>query len=52
MDGTQKVKLTTGSYDVTSFYGVDEKNKKVYFQAAEKSPMQKHVFSVDLDGKI
>ncbi|MBP6447232.1 MAG: S9 family peptidase [Saprospiraceae bacterium] len=51
MDGTQKVKLTTGSYDVTSFYGVDEKNKKVYFQAAEKSPMQKHVFSVDLDGK-
>lgn len=51
MDGKQKVKLTTGNYDVTNLYGVDEKNKKVYFQAAEKSPMQKHVFSVDLDGK-
>lgn len=51
MDGKQKVKLTTGNYDVTQFYGVDEKNKKVYFQAAEKSPMEKHVFSIDLDGK-
>lgn len=51
MDGKQKAKLTTGSYDVTQFYGVDEKNKKVYFQAAEKSPMEKHVFSIDLDGK-
>ena len=51
MDGKQKVKLTTGNYDVTQFYGVDEKNQKVYFQASEKSPMEKHVFSVDLDGK-
>ncbi len=51
MEGKQKAKLTTGNYDVTAFYGVDEKNKKVYFQAAEKSPMQKHVFSVDLEGK-
>ncbi len=51
MDGKQKLKLTPGAYDVTDFYGVDEKNKKVYYQAAEKSPVQKHVFSVDMDGK-
>lgn len=51
MDGKQKVKLTPGAYDVINFYGVDEKNKKVYYQAAEKSPMEKHIFSVDLDGK-
>ena len=51
MDGKQKIKLTTGNYDLTQFYGVDEKNKKVYFQAAEKSPMEKHVFSIDIDGK-
>ncbi len=51
MDGKQKVKLTTGAYDIMAFYGVDEKNNKVYFQAAEISPLQKHVFSVDLDGK-
>ncbi len=51
MEGKQKVKLTTGNYDLTAFYGVDERNKKVYYQAAEKSPMQKHIFSVDLDGE-
>jgi dipeptidyl-peptidase-4 len=51
MDGKQSVKLTTGSYDVTTFYGVDEKNKKIYFQAEEKSPLNKQIFSVDLDGK-
>ena len=51
MDGKQKVKLTSGENDVTSFYGVDEKNKKVYFQAIDKSPLRKSVFSVNLDGK-
>ena len=51
MDGKQVTKLTQGNFDVSAFYGVDEKNKKVYFQASEKSPMQKHVFSVDMDGK-
>lgn len=51
MDGKQKLKLTPGAYDVTDFYGVDEKNKKVYYQAAEKSPVQKHIFTVDMDGK-
>jgi dipeptidyl-peptidase-4 len=50
MDGKQKKKLTEGMYDVTAFYGVDEKNKKVYYQAAEKSPLLRHIFSVNLDG--
>lgn len=51
MDGKQKVKLTEGKYDVTRFYGIDEKNKKVYFQAIDESPLRKSVFSVNLDGK-
>ena len=51
MDGKQKNKLTLGAYDVTAFYGVDEKNKKIFYQAAEKSPLEKHVFSVDFEGK-
>lgn len=51
MDGKQKVKLTDGQYEVTNFYGVDEKNKKVYFQAVDGGPLRKSVFSVNLDGK-
>ncbi len=51
MNGKEKKALTSGSYDVTGFYGVDEKNNMVYYQAAEKSPLQKHVYSVNLDGR-
>ena len=51
MKGKEKKALTSGQYDVTGFYGVDEVNKKVFYQAAEKSPLRKNVYSVDLDGK-
>lgn len=51
MKGNEKKALTSGEYDVTGFYGVDEENKKVFYRAAEKSPLQRHVYSVDLDGK-
>jgi len=51
MSGKVKKQLTKGNYDVTGFYGLDEKNKRVFYQAAEKSPMVKHVYSVDLRGK-
>ncbi len=50
MNGSQKAALTSGDYDVTNFYGVDEVNKKVYYQAAESSPLRKQVFEVNLDG--
>lgn len=51
MDGKQKYKLTEGDYDVTDFYGVDEKNGLVYFQAAAVSPLEREVYTVDLQGK-
>jgi dipeptidyl-peptidase-4 len=50
MDGQLKRQLTSGKWEVTSFYGVDEKNKQVYFQAAAKSPLEREVYSVDLKG--
>ena len=49
MDGKSKA-LTKGDYDVTSFYGVDEKKKRIYFQAAKKSAMQREVYIADLKG--
>jgi dipeptidyl-peptidase-4 len=51
MAGKMKAQLTKGAYDVTDFYGYDEKNKKVFYQTAEKSPLQRQVYSVGLDGK-
>lgn len=51
MKGREKRQLTKGKWDVTSFYGVDEKNETVFYQAAKENPMQKHVYSVNLNGR-
>ncbi len=51
LKGNEKAQLTSGDYDVTSFYGVDEKRNLVYYQAAEDSPLERHIYSVNLKGK-
>jgi dipeptidyl-peptidase 4 len=51
MDGQLKKQLTSGQWEVTAFYGVDEKNNTVFYQAAAKSPMEREVYSIDLKGK-
>ncbi len=50
MKGTEKKALSSGNYDVITFYGVDEADGKVYYQAAEKSPLEKHIYEIGLDG--
>ena len=50
MDGELKRQLTKGNYDVTAYYGVDEKNGKIYFQAAMRKPIEREVYSVSIDG--
>lgn len=51
MEGNEKVALTKGNWDVTAFYGLDEKNGKIYFQAASKTPMARELYESDLKGK-
>ncbi len=51
MKGNQKAALTKGDFDVTSLYGVDEKNSLVYYQAAKVSPLQREIYAVNLKGK-
>lgn len=51
MEGKEVSKITSGKYDVSKFYGVDEKNKLIYFQASKKSPLYKQIFSTDFEGK-
>lgn len=50
LSGAQLGAITQGDWDVTSFYGVDEKNGLVYFQAATPNPMSRELYSVKLDG--
>ena len=51
INGKQVRKLTKGDYDITDLYGVDESNNMVYFASAERSAMQRDVYSVKLNGK-
>lgn len=50
MKGNVVKQLTSGNWEVTAFYGIDEANKKLYFQAAKTSPLNREIYSVGLDG--
>jgi len=43
--------ITSGKWDVTALYGVDDALKNVFYQSAETSPMDRRVYSVSMDGK-
>jgi dipeptidyl-peptidase-4 len=49
--GRVKTQITKGEWDVTDFYGYDEKSKTACFQAAMQSPLERHVFRADGKGK-
>lgn len=51
MEGEQLQQITQGEYEVTNFYGVDEANGRVFFQAAMRDPMQREVYTKSLMGK-
>src|SRR5690606_16163018 len=48
MDGKLKRQLTTGTDEVTAFYGLDEKNQMLYYQSVAGVPMERRVFGLDL----
>ncbi|MGD1847799.1 MAG: S9 family peptidase [Salibacteraceae bacterium] len=50
MQGGSEKQLTKGEWDVTEIHGVDEKGGLVYFTSAEVSPMERHLYSVKLNG--
>lgn len=50
-NGFKVKQLTQGNFDVTDFYGYDVSKKLFYYQAAKKTPLQREVYSLRLDGK-
>ncbi len=48
--GKKVRQLTKGEFDVTDFYGVDKKNKQIYFQAAAEGAMNRGIYRVTLEG--
>ena len=43
--------VTSGKWEVTYVHHIDPKAKRVYFTSTEASPMERHLFVADLDGK-
>jgi len=50
LEGKQIAQLTEGEWEVTSLDAVDEAKGLVYFTATEKSPLERHLCRVALDG--
>ncbi len=51
MKGKVEKQLTKGKYDVTEFYGINEDTEKLYYRAAETSPLEEHIYVIDKNGK-
>ncbi|MDX9882547.1 MAG: S9 family peptidase [Prolixibacteraceae bacterium] len=49
--GFEVRQLTDGKFDVTDFYGYNEKTKLFYYQAAKESPLRREIYYVSIDGK-
>src|ERR1700730_9334956 len=50
LDGKQLAQLTKGEWEVTGVDGIDEGKGLVYFTGTAKSPLERHVYRVSLDG--
>ncbi|MEN8226759.1 MAG: S9 family peptidase [Bacteroidota bacterium] len=42
--------ITSGEYDIASFLGYDKKHQRLYYTSYEESSIEKHLFSIKLDG--
>jgi dipeptidyl-peptidase 4 len=51
MTGKQIRQLTAGKWDVAGIKGIDEGKGIVYYMAADKSPLDRSMWSVSIDGK-
>jgi dipeptidyl-peptidase-4 len=51
MKGKLKKQLTKGPYDVSKFYGINEKTKTLYYRSSETSPLEENVYAISLNGK-
>ena len=43
--------ITEGDWEVTAFYGVDEKTKRVFYQSTEEGSINRSVYSIGISGK-
>ncbi|MDP5199214.1 S9 family peptidase [Flavobacterium sp. DG2-3] len=50
-NGKLKNQVTKGNWEVTNYYGFDEKNKTIFYQSTENGSINRAVYRISLDGK-
>ncbi len=48
--GKLKKQITKGAWEVTNYYGFDEKNGMIYYQSVENGSINRDVYAIKLDG--
>jgi len=49
--GKLKNQITKGNWEITAYYGLDEKTKTVFYQSVENGSTVRDVYRIGLDGK-
>ena len=49
--GKLRTQVTKGKWEVTAYYGFDEKNKTIFYQSVENGSINRDVYRIGLDGK-
>ena len=49
--GKLKKQITTGNWEVTAYYGFDEKSGTVYYQSVENGSINRDVYAINSSGK-
>lgn len=52
MSGREVRKITSGNWEVDNFYGIDESSNTLYFTSTEIASIERHLYSISLDGKV
>jgi dipeptidyl-peptidase-4 len=49
--GKLKRQITKGNWEVTGYYGLDEKTSTVFYQSVENGSINRDIYRINLDGK-
>ena len=50
-NGKLKNQVTKGNWEVTNYYGFDEKNQTIFYQSVENGSINRDVYRIGLNGK-
>lgn len=50
-DGKLIKQITSGNYEVDQYLGYDAKSKTIYYTSTEASPLERHLYAINISGK-